>query len=271
MNPIVWCDEAIVWGALQCYCYPAQDSGISQVQYSRTTRWGTLEYLLATRIEWAIPSGSQRGLAGKCTSYSSMICSLAMDRMFTCHGLAEGNISYMYTSQLPPPTPWIPSVPTGLQVMTAARKTIVAADNGGLWKEAVNAVIALVREPAAMRWTMVNQWSTRIWMYLMYLENGGWTGWTQKWHLQWRDDYEILWADKPWELEAYLFFGWILKWWRRCAPSWKSRPVGFDVPGLGWALQRWLPCSTGFRHWPSAVSVAGLGGSCQHVGKYLKA
>jgi len=33
--------------------------------------------------------------------------------------------------------------------MTAARKTIVAADNGGLWKEAVNAVIALVREPAA--------------------------------------------------------------------------------------------------------------------------
>lgn len=206
MNPIVWCDEAIVWGALQCYCYPAQDSGISQVQYSRTTRWGTLEYLLATRIEWAIPSGSQRGLAGKCTSYSSMIFSLAMDRMFTCHGLAEGNISYMYTSQLPPPTPWIPSVPTGLQVMTAARKTIVAADNGGLWKEAVNAVIALVREPAAMRWTMVNQWSTRIWMYLMYLENGGWTGWTQKWHLQWRDDYEILWADKPWELEAYLFF-----------------------------------------------------------------
>jgi hypothetical protein len=69
----------------------------------------------------------------------------------------------------------------------------------------VNAIIALVREPAAMRWTMVNQWSTRIWMYLMYLENGGWTGWTQKWHLQWRDDYEILWADKPWELEAYLF------------------------------------------------------------------
>ena len=38
--------------------------------------------------------------------------------------------------------------PPGLQVMTAARKTIVAADNGGLWKEAVNAVIALVREPA---------------------------------------------------------------------------------------------------------------------------
>ena len=28
--------------------------------------------------------------------------------------------------------------------MTAARKTIVAADNGSLWKEAVNAVIALV-------------------------------------------------------------------------------------------------------------------------------
>ena len=35
-----------------------------------------------------------------------------------------------------------------MPVMTAARKTIVAADNGGLWKEAVNAVIALVREPA---------------------------------------------------------------------------------------------------------------------------
>eukprot|EP00438_Fugacium_kawagutii_P006329 Skav213284 [mRNA] locus=scaffold2236:58410:58601:- [translate_table: standard] len=31
-------------------------------------------------------------------------------------------------------------------VMTAARKTIVAADNGGLWKEAVNAVIALVSD-----------------------------------------------------------------------------------------------------------------------------
>lgn len=80
-------------GSRQCYCYPAQDSGIPQVQYSRITRWGTLEYLLATRIEWAIPSGNQRGLAGKCISYSSMIFPLAMDRMFTCHGLAEGNIS----------------------------------------------------------------------------------------------------------------------------------------------------------------------------------
>ena len=32
---------------------------------------------------------------------------------------------------------------TGWQVMTAARKTIVAADGGTLWKEVVNAVIPL--------------------------------------------------------------------------------------------------------------------------------
>ncbi len=34
------------------------------------------------------------------------------------------------------------------QVMTAARKVIVAADNGSLWKEVVNAVIALAWDPS---------------------------------------------------------------------------------------------------------------------------
>ena len=32
--------------------------------------------------------------------------------------------------------------------MTAARKVIVAADNGSLWKEVVNAVIALAWDPS---------------------------------------------------------------------------------------------------------------------------